>query len=114
MKTHADMFALPFLMWFFACLLPFTAVYWALWIVYTRTIHPLASILGPFWASVSRIWYMYRVFVGDMHIVQRRLHERHGLVIRIAPNEVSTSNPSEIKEIYKYQAPLTKTDFYWP
>jgi hypothetical protein len=111
MKVHIEFSAFPLAMWFFASLLAFTAIYWILWIVYTRTIHPLASIPGPF---VSRIWYMYRVYVGDMHTVQRRLHERYGPVIRLAPNEVSTSNPSEIRKIYKYQAPLTKTDFYWP
>ncbi|KAF2022781.1 cytochrome P450 pisatin demethylase-like protein [Setomelanomma holmii] len=114
MKVDAESPVLPLSMWFFASLLAFTAIYWVLWMVYTRTIHPLASIPGPFWASVSRIWYMYRVYVGDMHIVQRRLHERHGPVIRIAPNEVSTSNPSAIQKIYKHQAPLNKTDFYWP
>jgi hypothetical protein len=56
---------------------------------------------------------MYRVYVGDMHTVQRRLHERYGSVVRIAPNEVSTSDLSAISKIYKFQEPLTKTDFYW-
>lgn len=54
---------------------------------------------------------MYRVYVGDMHIVQRHLHERYGPVIRIAPNEVSTSKLSV--DIYTFKRPLTKTDFYW-
>jgi hypothetical protein len=55
---------------------------------------------------------MYRIYVGDMHDVQRRLHEQYGPIIRIAPNEVSTTDLSAIPKIYRYQAPLTKTDFY--
>jgi hypothetical protein len=55
---------------------------------------------------------MYRIYVGDMHIVQRHLHEKYGPVVRIAPNEVSTTELSAIPKIYKNQRPLTKTDFY--
>ncbi|KAL6706195.1 hypothetical protein ACN47E_005930 [Coniothyrium glycines] len=87
-------------------------LYWVVWIVYARTIHPLASVPGPFWASTSRIWYMYRIYAGDMHHVQRQLHEKYGPIIRIAPNEVSTTDVSAIPKIYRNQQPLTKTDFY--
>jgi Leucine-rich repeat (LRR) protein len=55
---------------------------------------------------------MYRIYVGDMHTVQRGLHERYGPIVRIAPNEVSTSDLSALPKIYRNQAPLTKTDFY--
>ncbi|KAF2851926.1 cytochrome P450 [Plenodomus tracheiphilus IPT5] len=55
---------------------------------------------------------MYRIYVGDMHEVQRRLHKRYGPVVRIAPNEVSTTDVSAIPKIYKVQRPLAKTDFY--
>jgi hypothetical protein len=55
---------------------------------------------------------MYRIYVGDMHNVQRRLHDRYGPIIRIAPNEVSTAELSALPKIYRNQAPLTKTDFY--
>jgi hypothetical protein len=47
-----------------------------------------------------------------MHEVQRRLHERYGPIIRIGPDEVSTSELSAIPKIYRNQAPLSKTDFY--
>ena len=54
---------------------------------------------------------MYRIYVGDMHTVQRGLHERFGPIVRIAPNEVSTADLAAIPKIYKHQRPLTKTDF---
>ena len=55
---------------------------------------------------------MYRIYVGDMEKVQRRLHDQYGPLVRIAPNEVSTAEPSAIPKIYRNQKPLTKTDFY--
>jgi hypothetical protein len=50
--------------------------YWLLWIVYARTFHPLAKIPGPLWASTSRTWLMYRMYLGDLETHQRALHER--------------------------------------
>jgi hypothetical protein len=104
--------ALPLSTWFLVVLPSTIILYWALWVVYARTLHPLASIPGPFLASITRGWYMYRIYVGDMHEVQRRLHEQYGPIIRIGPNEVSTSELSAIPKIYRNQAPLSKTDFY--
>jgi hypothetical protein len=104
--------ALSLSTWFTVVLPSAIVLYWGLWIVYARTLHPLASVPGPFWASTSRLWYMYRIYVGDMHTVQRRLHEQYGPVIRIAPNEISTAELSAIPKIYKHTRPLTKTDFY--
>ncbi|KAH7413960.1 cytochrome P450 [Phaeosphaeria sp. MPI-PUGE-AT-0046c] len=55
---------------------------------------------------------MYRIYAGDSHSVQRRLHEQFGPVIRIAPDEVVTTDPEALKKIYRNQGPLSKTDFY--
>lgn len=103
---------LPATTWFTVVLPASLTLYWALWIGYTRTLHPLASVPGPFWPSVTRLWYMYRIYMGDMEVVQRRLHEQYGPLVRIAPNEVSTAEPSSIPKIYRNQRPLLKTDFY--
>jgi hypothetical protein len=112
MTISSILSTLPLSTWVFV-VLPFSgAVYLLLWVIYALTLHPLASIPGPFWASVSRLWYMYRIYVGDMHNVQRRLHEQYGPIVRIAPNEVSTTELSAIPKIYRNTAPLTKTDFY--
>jgi hypothetical protein len=108
----SDMLRLSLSTWVLVVLPAFLALYWIGWITYTRTLHPLASVPGPFWASISRTWYMYRIFVGDMHTVQRGLHERFGPIVRIAPNEVSTTDLSALSKIYRNQQPLKKTDFY--
>ncbi|KAK4868009.1 hypothetical protein LT330_007668 [Penicillium expansum] len=76
------------------------ATYWTGWIVYTRVFHPLARFPGPFWASVSRAWIVRSVIRGNPHETQRLLHARYGHVVRIAPNELSISDPEAIKIIY--------------
>jgi hypothetical protein len=52
---------------------------------------------------------MYR---GDIEIAQRALHQRYGPLVRIAPNELVTSDPAAISLIYRTQNPLSKTDWY--
>ena len=87
-------------------------IYTLLWMVYTVTLHPLAKVPGPFWASVTRVWYMYQVYMGDMDKIQRAMHEKYGPVVRLAPNEVTSANAADIPRIYRLSDPLLKTDFY--
>lgn len=87
-------------------------LYTLLWMVYAVTLHPLAKVPGPYWASVTRLWYMYQIYARNMDKVQRALHEKYGPVVRIAPNEVSSANAADIPKIYRLNDPLLKTDFY--
>ncbi|UCK59433.1 hypothetical protein AFCA_002248 [Aspergillus flavus] len=90
--------------------------YWAVWIIYTRWFHPLAKFPGPFWASVTRAWTLLHVLHGDTEKRQMKLHAKYGLVppgdilepylssigsvVRIAPNELVTSEPEAIQTLY--------------
>ncbi|QDS69217.1 hypothetical protein FKW77_000763 [Venturia effusa] len=89
-------------------------VYFILWAIYARTIHPLANIPGPFCASISRIWLMWHAHIGDIDDAQRRFHKRLGPIIRIAPDEVVVDDPAYIPLIYKTAEPLQKTNWYAP
>lgn len=55
---------------------------------------------------------MYRVYAGDMEVHQKTLHARFGSILRIAPDEVSISDPNAIPEVYRSSKPLQKTDYY--
>ena len=48
------------------------------WIVYCRYFHPLHAIPGPFLASISRAWIVFKTASGDMEHTQRALHKKHG------------------------------------
>lgn len=87
-------------------------VYWAVWIIYARTLHPLAKVPGPFWPSVSRTWIMFRMYAGNMEKYQRLYHEKYGPIVRIAPNEVAIADPQAIPKIYPLENPNQKTDWY--
>ena len=55
--------------------------YYASWAVCSRTIHPLASIPGPFAASVTRLWYVRRVRAGKFDQEARALHQHYGMFL---------------------------------
>ena len=87
-------------------------VYWVGWVVYARTLHPLASVPGPFWPSISRTWLMYRMYCGDLELHQRELHDQYGPLVRTAPDEVVSCDPNAVPLIYPVQKPLQKTNWY--
>ena len=87
-------------------------VYEALWIIYCRAFHPLASIPSDLWPSISRTWIMYQMHSGSLEEGVRKLHAKYGAVVRVAPNEVSASEACAIAKVYSSQKPLLKSDFY--
>lgn len=54
-------------------------LYFIGWIVYCRLLHPLRSIPGPFFASISRAWIVFSTAKGDMELTQRALHRKYGI-----------------------------------
>ena len=92
-------------------------LYWASWIIYCRLFHPLRDIPGPFLASISRLWIVWKTTNGDIELTERDLHARHGMqawvlhdfnrrqstqsrvgyMVRVAPNEFTCSDPEAIK-----------------
>lgn len=107
-------FGLSLSVWSFAFAPVAFLIYYAGWIVYTRTLHPLASVPGPLWPSISRTWLMWRMHVGDFEVELHKAHDQYGPLVRIAPDEVSSGVPAEIPIIYRMQKPLEKTVWYLP
>lgn len=54
-------------------------IYMVGWIIYCRFLHPLRAIPGPFIASISRTWIVFKTLAGDMEHTQRALHKKHGI-----------------------------------
>ncbi|KAH9959236.1 high nitrogen upregulated cytochrome P450 monooxygenase 2 [Russula dissimulans] len=61
--------------------------------------HPLAKYPGPLIARTSKWWAAYVSFRGDAHKYYRNLHDRHGDVVRIGPNELSIRDASLIPTV---------------
>lgn len=81
-------------------------------VVYRAFYHPLAAVPGPFLAKCSPLWQLYHAFRGDECSAIRRLHEKHGSVVRVAPNEVDLSDGAAIAEIYSAKGGFTKAQRY--
>jgi hypothetical protein len=72
----------------------------AIHIVYYCYISPLSSIPGPFEAKLSRSWMVRQIRSGQMHHTIMNLHKKYGSLVRVAPNEVSVTDPDAVKQIY--------------
>lgn len=85
---------------------------------YQRYGSPLRNVPGPFLASVTPLWRLYRVLKGNWHLEIIELHQRYGAYslelrdvfltpsagewVRIAPNEVSSISPSLVQTAYSH------------
>ena len=94
--------------WPYIALLVLPLVY----IVYQRFFHPLASVPGPFFASLSRLWMIKHAWDGDMNVTMIDLHSKYGTLVRTGPNELSVSDLSAIKSIYGAGTKFRKSDWY--
>lgn len=65
-----------------------------------RSFSPLKNIPGPFWASITRLWYLKIIIAGKQNEDLKRAHEKHGQFVRMAPNEVSVTHPDAVKKLY--------------
>jgi len=82
------------------------------YIIYQRFLHPLASSPGPLLASLTNLWKSYYVYNHILHEKLVELHEQHGSVVRIGPNDLHFWSAEAIAPIYKAGKAMGKTEFY--
>ena len=71
------------------------------YIVWYRLVRsPLAGLPGPKFAALTRLVLMWQEFTRRRTTWVHTLHERHGPIVRIAPDEVSFASWEAVKEIY--------------
>ncbi|KAK2606832.1 hypothetical protein N8I77_005557 [Diaporthe amygdali] len=87
------------LIWLFLGALAF---YVAALVVYRAFISPLASIPGPKLAGLTSWYECYYdlVLPGQYAFKIKEMHSKYGPIVRIAPNEVSVSDPAFVDTIY--------------
>lgn len=74
--------------------------------------HPLASVPGPFFAKFTAFWYVYRSYRGDVMSHVRKLHRKHGNVVRVGPNTVDIADGAVLGPIYVERGGFMKTSDY--
>ncbi|KAJ6020294.1 hypothetical protein N7499_003580 [Penicillium canescens] len=73
---------------------------------------PLRSIPGPTVTRYTALWYLRKIYKGEFHHESIRLHEKHGKIVRIAPNMYSIDDIDAAKTIYGHGTKFLKADWY--
>ena len=60
----------------------------------------LNAIPGPWLASVTRLWVVFKQRANQRQVVDMDLHDKYGPVVRISPTEVMFSSPSTFRVIF--------------
>lgn len=76
--------------------------------LYQAYTSPLRDVQGPWLARFTRFWYAKSTYSRQGHKINMDLHNKHGPVVRIAPNEYSIDDFEASKIIYRSRDPLVK------
>ncbi|KAI9737244.1 MAG: hypothetical protein M1818_005776 [Claussenomyces sp. TS43310] len=71
--------------------------------IYRCYFDPLSSYPGPKIAAATRLWYAYHMMLGTLPREIRRLHNKHGFVVRVAPDELSYCSSNSWNDIYGFR-----------
>ncbi|KAH7247760.1 cytochrome P450 [Fusarium solani] len=96
----------------FASITALIALLAVLYVFYYRNIHPLSKYPGPFLASFTNLWKVQQLWSLHLPDTLIALHEKHGDIVRIGPNQLSFRQGDAVPKIYKAGRTLAKTPFY--
>lgn len=68
--------------------------------IYNRYFHKLRHFPGPFWASITPLWYWKTIRREQAEDVQYSLHQKYGDLVRIAPNHLAVGSAAAVETIY--------------
>ncbi|PLB36518.1 cytochrome P450 [Aspergillus candidus] len=107
--VHTDFASLPLLITLSAPLIIYLLYHLAFFPLFRSD---LRSIPGPFLAKLTDLHRLLLVRTESAHEHHLRLHERHGPLVRLGPNNVSVSSPAAISILYNTRTRYAKSDFY--
>lgn len=61
--------------------------------------HPLAQYPGPTINKLTKWWGVWECYSGDHHLAVQRLHQKHGSIVRVGPNELSISEVTAVSAV---------------
>jgi hypothetical protein len=81
-------------------------------VVYCLYLHPYNDIPGPFLAKISPFWKVRGAIRGSFYKDITAGHRKYRKIFRVAPDEVSISDPDAIKQIYAHGTKFIKVRVY--
>ena len=79
--------------------------------IYRRFFHPLAKVPGPLLPAVTKLYQSY--YNRRFYIQIEKLHQRHGPIVRITPNEVHLAEPDNYEKIYYMGSKFGKSPIFY-
>lgn len=71
------------------------------WAIYYRYFHPYKNYPGPFWASITSLWYFRAVRHARGQDTQLAIHKKYGPFVRVSPDQVQIMDPSAMETIVR-------------
>ncbi|KAI0868739.1 cytochrome P450 [Hypoxylon argillaceum] len=81
-------------------------------IIYRLLLHPLSKYPGPFLAKLTDAYAGVIAARRRLHLVAYESHEKHGPVIRMAPNRILFNTAAAFRAIYRDDDRITKAPVY--
>lgn len=78
-------------------------IYYVTWIIYTLCFHSLSGYPGPKLAAITPLVHLVWDIQGKQHSTVKRLHDKYGDVVRIAPNALVYRAAPAWKDIYGHR-----------
>ena len=78
--------------------------FYACKVIYRIYFHPLSSYPGPKLAAATRLWYIYKLYCGELPQTIAALHREYGSVLRVAPDELTYTSSESWKDIYGFRS----------
>ncbi|KAI9798293.1 MAG: hypothetical protein M1833_004865 [Piccolia ochrophora] len=79
---------------------------------WNRYHHGLSKYPGPLLASLTDWWRFVDVWSRRAEVTHRKLHDKHGDIVRLGPNVLSFGDPQALKTIYGLKKGFVKSEFY--
>ncbi|KIW13508.1 hypothetical protein PV08_08696 [Exophiala spinifera] len=75
----------------------------------------LKHIPGPFWAGVTKFWQLKHTWNGTLYLESAEACFKYGTLgplIRVAPDELITSDPELLRRMLNVRSPYRRSDWY--
>jgi len=81
-------------------------------VLYNLFWSPLRTVPGPWWYAATPFPRLWLYFSGCEPWTVKKMHERYGPVVRLAPYEVSFIDEKAWSDIYGYRATTHKDETF--
>ncbi|OTB02816.1 hypothetical protein M426DRAFT_322406 [Hypoxylon sp. CI-4A] len=80
--------------------------------IYRYVKSPLRAVPGPFLARFTDFWYFQKLREGSFEVVNKKLHEKYGPVVRYGPDRYSFNDQTATRTIYGHGTQFAKSSWY--